>query len=361
MKPWVEKYRPKTLESISSQEEVVNALKAAIDNYEKVCTLPHLLLHGPAGTGKTTTALALSRQLFGEDPEILAMRVLELNASDDRGIHVVREKIKKFSRNVIHEGAAIPGTKKIMPPFKVIILDEADALLPDAQSALRRIIEDTSSSTRFILLGNYLSRIIDPISSRCVKYKFNPIPKSLVIDKLAEIIREESAKKSNAELTESQCLLVDLIYQSSNGDMRNAITLLQSAMEYNFPAMLHCKAMAEDIDEHVLCDALGIMPRAVITEYASKGWISGKFTDLLFETKKLLRMGYSGITIVQFLLKYFVEAEVDAKSSSSFNTIQRSLLAIKLAQVEKSLMDGADDMLQLLSVGCYAQRVFQAS
>ena len=164
-KPWVEKYRPRALSDIASQEDIVKALSQAVSDPIRAAMLPHMLFHGPAGTGKTTSALALARQLFGANPETYKSRVRELNASDDRGIQVIRDKVKKFAQNAVG-GAAGSG----MPPFKLIILDEADALTADAQSALRRMMEDHATTTRFILICNYVSRIIDPITSRCVKY-----------------------------------------------------------------------------------------------------------------------------------------------------------------------------------------------
>ena len=155
---WIEKYRPKILNDIVGQDEIVERLKA----YVKTKNVPHLMFAGPAGTGKTTSALALSKELFGESWK---NNFHELNASDERGIGIVRGKIKDFART-----APIGKTA-----FKIIFLDEADSLTADAQSALRRTIEKYSHICRFVLSVNYSSKIIEPIQSRCTIFRFNPI------------------------------------------------------------------------------------------------------------------------------------------------------------------------------------------
>ena len=155
---WVERHRPQTVGDIKGQKAVVDRLKA----YAESRTFPHLLFAGPPGTGKTTAALALTMDVFGEDYRI---NLLEMNASDERKLESIRTKVKQFART-----APSPGTT-----FKVIFLDEADALTPDAQGALRRIMEQNAETCRFILSCNYSSKIIEPIQSRCAVFRFRPL------------------------------------------------------------------------------------------------------------------------------------------------------------------------------------------
>ena len=163
--PWIEKYRPSRVEDVSHQVEVVQALKSSVESGQ----VPHLLMYGPPGTGKTSTVLALAKDLFG--PDFYRQRVLELNASDERGIQVVREKVKKFAQRKI---ARHPEGRQV-PALQFVILDEADSMTTDAQAALRRIIEAYCETTRFCIICNQISKIIDPLASRCVKFRFSPI------------------------------------------------------------------------------------------------------------------------------------------------------------------------------------------
>jgi len=201
---WTEKYRPKTLSEVKGQEDITNRLSAFINSK----SMPHLLFAGMQGTGKTTSFLALARDLFGEDYK---ENVLELNASDDRGINIVRTAIKDFARTrSVSEKA----------PFKLIFLDEADALTKDAQNALRRTMEDYSSNVRFCLSCNYSSRIIPPIQSRCAIFRFQPLPKKVVTEVLMDI-----SKKEKLDLDHTAA---DYIYDASEGDLRKAENILQA-------------------------------------------------------------------------------------------------------------------------------------
>lgn len=216
--PWVEKYRPKKLSELSQDNELVNLFRNIIDTGD----IPHLLFYGPPGTGKTSSILALGRELFKEH---YAERIIEYNASNDRGINAVREKIsydaKKYvSRIVKEDGTIIPG-------FKIIVLDEADAMTDEAQDALRVSIEESSLVTRFCFICNYISRITDAIKSRCSHVYFKKLTDDCMISKLNEISIKESMD------------LPKNIYQSiieiSNGDMRKAIMILQNVKYlYNY-------------------------------------------------------------------------------------------------------------------------------
>jgi len=201
---WVERYRPRTVSDIKGQQAVVARLNA----YSSNKTFPHLLFAGPPGTGKTTAALALTRDVFGTD---FRRNILEMNASDERKLESIRTKVKQFART-----APSPGTT-----FKVIFLDEADALTPDAQGALRRIMEQNSETCRFILSCNYSSKIIEPIQSRCAVFRFRPLDKEQILERISIVANNEDIKIENEA--------ADAIAKVSLGDLRKAITSLQVA------------------------------------------------------------------------------------------------------------------------------------
>ncbi len=217
---WVEKYRPTKLSEIVNQKEIVGSLEALIKD---PTDMPHLLFSGSAGVGKTTAALCITRQILGDYSRDYT---LELNASDERGIGMVREKVKKFSRYA--------GMADV--PFKIIILDEADEMTADAQTALRRIIEDTAKICRFILIANNVSKIIEPIQSRCATFKFTTIPEEDVISRLDEIAKKEKVKADKKGLKE--------IYDYSEGDLRHAINLMQATASLGAITVENVKASA---------------------------------------------------------------------------------------------------------------------
>ena len=202
---WAEKYRPQTLDDIANQRNIVNRLKTFVT--EK--NIPHLLLVGPAGVGKTTSILALAHDLYGPS---YRSYVLELNASDERGINVIRDKVKNYARTA---AMASPVS------FKIIIMDEADHLTGDAQHALRRTMEVYTKTARFCLIGNYSENIIDPIQSRCSVFRYGSLDEVDIKDRLTLI-----AKKENLQIVDEG---LDALFQASSGDLRKAINMLQAA------------------------------------------------------------------------------------------------------------------------------------
>jgi len=237
---WFEKYRPRSFDEVVDLEEV----KARLREFVKSGNMPHLLFYGPPGTGKTTMALVLARELFGE---YWRENTLELNASDERGIGVIRERVKEFARTA-------PVGKA---PFKLVILDEADNMTSDAQQALRRIMEIYAQNTRFILLANYISGIIEPIQSRVVMIRFAPLPKDAVITRLRYIAENEGVKISDDAL--------EAIYEFTQGDMRRAINALQIAATVN-----------KEITEEVVARALGMVSPKLLRDTLQEA-VKGSF------------------------------------------------------------------------------------
>lgn len=215
--PWIEKYRPQTLDDLASHEDI----KVTLEKFIKDESLPHLLFHGPPGTGKTSTILACARKLY--NPQQFSQMVLELNASDDRGIDIVRGQILNF--------ASSRGMCSLSK-FKLVILDEAEQMTNDAQSALRRIIEKYADNTRFCLITNYLNKIIPAIQSRCTRFRFGPLSAEQILPRMDLIIRKEGIN-----ITEDGR---NAIHELSQGDMRRVVNLLQST-SMSFPG--------EQIDE----------------------------------------------------------------------------------------------------------------
>ncbi len=209
--PWVEKYRPKVLDDIVAQNDVINVLKIFI---EKKC-LPHLLFYGPPGTGKTSTIMACAKKLYGE---YYPFMVMELNASDERGIEVVRNRIIQFSNTKsVFYGKNAEERKDI---FKLVILDETDAMTDDAQAILRKVVENYTSNTRFCLICNYIQNINLALQSRCTRFRFSPLDKNSIKQKIEEVATMEKLKITNTG--------VNTIIGKSNGDMRKVLNILQS-------------------------------------------------------------------------------------------------------------------------------------
>ncbi len=299
---WVEKYRPKTLDEIVDQEEVVARLKGYVERKN----IPHLLFAGPPGTGKTASAIALTRDLFGEN---WRDNFIEMNASDERGIDVVRHKIKEFAR-----------TAPINAPFKIIFLDEADALTADAQAALRRTMEMYSKICRFILSCNYISRIIEPIQSRCAVFKFKPVPPEAMRKRLLEI-----CEKEGVEITEDG--LEALIYVSG-GDFRRAINALQGAAALN-----------KKVDANAIYQITATARPEEIRDLLDSA-LKGNFMQAREKLDKLMvEYGMSGEDVVSQLFKEIVSSSMDEKLKVT--------LIDKLGEVDFRLTEGANERIQL--------------
>ncbi|KAH9872639.1 hypothetical protein J1614_005032 [Plenodomus biglobosus] len=219
--PWVEKYRPNSLDDVEGHQDIIATINKFVDSNR----LPHLLLYGPPGTGKTSTVLALARRIYGN--KNMRQMVLELNASDDRGIDVVREQIKTFSSTKQIFSAAPKAGDTALATFKLIILDEADAMTATAQMALRRIMEKYTANTRFCIIANYTHKLSPALLSRCTRFRFSPL-KDQDIRNLVDKVIEEEKVNITQDATES---LVTL----SKGDMRRALNVLQACHASSTP------------------------------------------------------------------------------------------------------------------------------
>lgn len=298
---WVEKYRPKMLSDIVNQTEIIGSLEALI---AKPADMPHLLFSGSAGVGKTTAAMCISNQILGEYAKEYT---LELNASDERGIGMVREKVKKFSRFAGMADA----------PFKLIILDEADEMTNDAQTALRRIIEDTAQYCRFILIANNISKIIEPIQSRCATFKFTTIPEEDVIDRLGEIAKKEKIKFDKKGLK--------AICEYSEGDMRHAINLLQATA-----------SIGDITDEHVKASA-GLTKTSDV-DAVLKMALDGKIYDAREKMIELIKV--YGMSESDFL-KYLNSAVFKSKHKKLSQILE------SIAKYDYRILVGANPEIQL--------------
>lgn len=228
--PWIEKYRPKTLSSVIGQDNIVNILK----KYVEKCDMPHIIVAGPPGTGKTSAIRAMARDMYG--PLYFNKRVLEINASQDNGIKAVRTTIKDFSTIAANEQILPDG--KVIPGFKLIIMDEADCMTKEAQKALRMTIEDMSKNTRFCFICNFINGITEPILSRChPPFEFTPLPIINIIESLINISLKEKIDIDNNALK--------TIIKLSRGDMRRAIKYMQGSSE-------HCKILNKKITSDII-------------------------------------------------------------------------------------------------------------
>ncbi len=305
---WVEKYRPKSLAEMVGQENIVPVLRA----YAQKRSMPHLLFAGPPGTGKTTAAIALARDLFGTD---WRENFLELNASDERGIDTVRTTIKTYARS-----APIGGG------FKILFLDEADNLTAEAQASLRRLMERYSAACRFILSCNYSSRIIDPIQSRCAVFRFRVYSPEQIQSLLKRIAAAEHREISPDAYR--------AIVEAADGDLRRAVNLLQLAA--TFRDKVDLAAIREVVTAPLRDEVEAIFGTALQGDFmAAREQLFRLFVD----------RGASGEDILRSLHSYVVgEPGPPIAAPEKIQLIQH------LAEVDFRLSQGASDRVQLESV-----------
>ena len=301
--PWTEKYRPQKLSEVVGQKEIVSILKA----YVREKNMPNLLFAGPPGIGKTTAALALARDLYGENYREC---ILELNASDERGIDVVRGKIKDFARTVSLGDV----------PFKIIFLDEADSLTNDAQNALRRTMELYVSVTRFILSANYSSKIIEPIQSRCSVFRFRPLKEEEVKEMLERVAHGEKLKL-DAEAA-------DALLYVSEGDMRRAINSLQGAA-------LH----SEHITSEAVYKSSARAEPGEVKEMMELA-LGRKFIEARKKLHQLMiNYGMSGEDVLLQMYRTIDKLEVSER--------EKVTIMDKIGEYNFRLVEGANEMLQI--------------
>ena len=326
--PWVEKYRPKNISSILEQNEIIKTLKECIKNS---LALPHCLFYGPPGTGKTTTALAICHQLFG--PAFFKERVLELNASDERGIKVVREKIKTFAKKKINDNVK-DSYKYKCPPYKVIILDEADAMTDESQFALRRIIEENSLTTRFFLICNYVAKINKPIISRCAIYRFKNLSYTAITKMLNCICQKENITIKNES--------IDKIIDYCDGDLRKAINTLQRLKFLS----------TNEINDNILNDISIKMSMDNFSNLIDRLNKSPNYKDILNITRFYMKNGYGGNIILREMSKKII-------TSDKLSDKQKSLIFLKLSSLDNLLNNSSDEELILINFLTYFSNVLQ--
>lgn len=298
---WSEKYRPLKLDDVVNQTHIVDRLKSFVKNK----TIPHMIFAGPPGTGKTCCAIAIARELFGEN---WRQNFQETNASDMRGIDVIRTRIKNFSR-----------TKPIGSSFKIIFLDEGDALTSDAQNALRRLMEMYADVTRFIISCNYSSNLIAPIQSRAAVFRFKFLSKENVSEYLERIIKGEKVKIDKEAL--------EAIYDISEGDMRKATNILQASA-----------AMKKKVTKDVIYEVAAQAEPEEVKKMINLS-LKGKFMDARDILKDLLlKRGISGQDIIKQISSQIYKLDVSDTA--------KACLIEKVGDFEFRMQTG-NEMIQL--------------
>lgn len=309
---WVEKFRPKKLDQIVSQENIISTMRGILTSKN----MPHLLFFGPSGCGKTSTILALTRELFTD--KYFNERVIELNASDERGIKVVREKIKRYAQNSVN-------TKDNIPNFKVIILDEADSMTSESQCALRKIMEDYSNVTRFCIICNYHQKIIEPIVSRCSLLRFKPINKDKIMNKLNKICEHQNIECSKSNLNK--------IIKICRGDLRKSINFLQ-----------RCNKNNDTINEDIINDISGLIPDENVNSFIDN-CLSKNIHKVNSDIEYFYENSYSLTNQIDYLIKKIVKYKIDDS--------KKSKIILKLLDIDHNLNNGCDEYIQYYNIAYF--------
>jgi DNA polymerase III delta prime subunit len=366
--------RPKTLSEVTAQDNTIQILSRTMQS----TNLPHMLFYGPPGTGKTSTILALAKELYG--PELMKSRVLELNASDERGISIVRLKVKDFARqqlsvaptyNVMTEENKGEGKmvryrdKYPCPPFKIIVLDEADSMTQDAQSALRRTMETYSRMTRFCLVCNYVTRIIDPLASRCSKFRFKSLDQGNAVKRVSDIARLEGVGLEQGVAEE--------LVRVADGDLRKAITFLQSAARLvgavqgaGVGKRGKKRVVVEDEDEMdidtpstssatplinlpTIAEIAGVIPPSTLSTFSDSLFPTSKSKAIRFpEIAKIVEnMIAEGWSASQTVGQLYEQVMYDERVED----VKKIRLAGVFSEIDKRLVDGGDEHLAVLDLG----------